>query len=212
MKMKKLGLFAIGLFAAFGFMSGVKAVNGVSLKCETTTLKLGETTNCTVTVTSEATINAATITLSTSEYLSVSNVTANSAAGWTQAAPTTSATSATTGGEYAFNNTVGTTGGQLFSFNLTLNTNASKLGEGDSCGQLCISAATFNGNALTGTIQETGTCFAPTMIIDKCVGEDCNPKNPDTGTFMNYVVIAGALGLAVLAVIVAKRSSKFYKI
>lgn len=203
--MKKINLFIIALVAMLGFTFSVKAQNGVALTCDKTTIKIGESANCVVSITADEAISAATVTLSTSQYLDISNVTANSSAGWSASTSGTSASA----GLYAFNNATGGTSGQVFSFNVTLNSAASALSEGDSCGQLCISAATFDGNNLTGILQGTGTCFAPTIVEETCVGSDCNPK---TGAFVNYAIIGGALVLAGAAVVVARKSSKFFRI
>ena len=201
--MKRINLLIIGIAAMFGFMVSVSAANGVSLTCDKTQVKIGESSNCVVSITSESPVSAATITLSTSEYLIISNIRANTTAGW-------SASSAgTSGNNYAFNNTTGSTGGQVFSFNVTLAEAAKNLSETDDCGQLCISAATFNGNVITGIIPGTGTCFAPVIVDESCVGEDCNPK---TGDFMNYAVI-GVVGVfAVAAIVIARKSAKFYRV
>ncbi|MBR1416511.1 MAG: hypothetical protein IJ572_01675 [Bacilli bacterium] len=209
--MKKMNLLIIGIVALFGFAINVKAANGVNLSCEKSTIQIGESTTCTVSITSDATINATAITLSTSEYLDVSGIIANTAAGWTASATGTSAAN----GLYAFNSTTGSVGlSEVFSFNVTLNQSASNLSEGDSCGQLCISAATFDGTALQGIIEGTGTCFAPVIVVPTCQGSECDPKtpNPETGDFMNYVIIIGTAVIAIVAVVIARRSSKFYRV
>ena len=203
--MKKINLLIIGFVAMFGFMFTVNAAQGVALSCNKTDIKIGETANCTVSLTGiESSISATTITLSTSEYLDITNVTANTAAGWSQS---TAGTTSTT--EYAFNSASGSMGGQVFSFNVTLNEGAKNLSEGDSCGQLCISAVTLDGERLAGIIQGTGTCFAPTVVIEECVGESCNPQ---TGTFMNYIIIVAVGAIAIAGILIARRSSKFYRV
>ena len=203
--MKKVNLFIIAIIAMLGFTINAKAANGVSLSCNKTNIKIGETANCTVSITADVTVNTAAITLSTSEYLEISNVTPNTTAGWSAS---TTGTNASTG-VYAFNNANGKSG-QVFSFNVTLSSKASALSAGDTCGQLCISAATFNEETkLTGILQGTGTCFAPVIEEETCVGEDCNPE---TGAFMNYAIIIGSLLIAGAAVVVARKSTKFFRI
>lgn len=206
--MKKINLLIIGLVAMFGFMFSVNAAQGVSLSCDKTTIKIGEAANCVVELTGlEANVSATTIALSTSEYLDITNVTANTAAGWSASTSGTNAAN----GEYAFNNANGVSGAktQVFSFNVTLNEGAKNLSEGDSCGQLCISAVTLDGERLTGIIQGTGTCFAPTVVIEECVGESCNPQ---TGTFMNYMIIVGIGAIAIVGILISRKTNKFYKI
>ena len=204
--MKKFNLLVIGLLAMFGFTAFVSAENGVSLKCDNNQIKIGQTTNCVVSITTDSAVSATTITLDTSEYLDVTNITANSSAGWTAS---TTGTNATTH-EYAFNNTTGSTGtAQVFSFNVTLNEGAKNLSEGDSCGQLCISAVTFDGAKLAGVLQGTGTCFAPTVVVEQCVGENCNPK---TGAFANYIIIGVVAIVALGTILVVRKSNKFYRV
>ena len=205
--MKKVNLFVIGVIALFGFGITAHAANSVALICSDNRkeLKIGESTNCYVKINSESTIHAAQITLSTSEYLKVSNVKANTASGWTGAN--------LTGPNYTFNSTAGSTGpSQLFSFDITLTDGAKKLSAGDDCGQLCISGYLFDGVGDQNLTKSTGICFSPTVVEEKCIGSGCNPTNPNTGEFMNYVIIGGVALIAVAAVVIAKKSNKFFKI
>lgn len=199
--MKKFNLLIIGIVAMFGFMISAKAAQGVSMTCDKTSVKIEESANCYVSFTSDTPVTDISITLSTSEYLGVSNVVANSAANWTS--------NGSSGNVYSFKNTTGGTTGQLFSFTVTLLPGAKNLTENDDCGQICIKEARFNGNILTGVTAGTGTCFMPTVNIEQCVGENCNPK---TGSFMNYVIIGAVTIIAIAAVVIARKSSKFYRV
>lgn len=207
--MKKINLLIIGIVAMFGFMVSVNAANGVSMKCEKTQIKIGESSNCVVYVESNAAISEAKITLSASEHLGIkylgvvgSTVKPNSAAGWSLYN--------ISGDEYTFKNSIGSTGkSELFAFNVTLLDSAKNLSETDDCGQLCIKAASFDGNVIGPLVDGSGTCFQPVIIEESCVGEDCNPK---TGDFMNYVVI-GVVGVfAIAAIVIARKSAKFYRV
>lgn len=205
--MKKFNLFVIAMVAMLGFSMSAKADNGVSMKCDKTTISIGESTNCTVSFTSNVGISTATISLDTSETLDVSNVKANTTAGW---AESTSGTSKSAG-IYAFNNsnTTKPTSGQIFSFTITLNSKAAEiLKKGESCGQLCINGAEFDGAKLTN-VKGTGTCFAPTVVDEPCEGPDCNPE---TGSFANYAIIAASIIIAGAAVVVARKSAKFFRL
>lgn len=201
--MKKFNLLIIGIVAMFGFMISAKAANSASLTCDKTDVKVGESANCLVSISANAPLSAVTIKLSASEHLGISNVVANTKAGWTASA------SGTSGNTYSFNNSTGSTGGELFSFTVTLLESAKQLSEGDSCGQICIVEALFDGNQIAGITQGTGTCFAPNITVEQCVGENCNPK---TGSFMNYIIIGAVTIIAIAAVVIARKSSKFYRV
>ena len=202
--MKKINLLIIGILAMFGFMAVASADPGVTLKCEKTEVKIGETTNCYVTITADTETTNVDIALDTSKYLIVSNPTANTKAGWSVNSERTKT------GVYSFDNTSGITGSsQVFSFNVTLSEDAKNLSADVDCGQLCISAVTFNKGIADTVLKGTGTCFAPTVIEESCVGESCNPT---TGTFMNYLVIVGAGIIAIATMLIIRRTSKFYRV
>ena len=208
--MKKINLFIVGIVAMFGVMFAVHAEPSATLQCDKSTIGIGESTNCYVTIQTDSAISDTVITLSSSKYLIVSSPVANSKAGWVADAEKTK----TSTGEYAFKNTSGgTTSSQVFSFTVTLSEEAKKLSAEDDCGQICISAVTFNnGTATMGTIlQGTGTCFAPTVREEECT-ENCDPKNPETGAFMNYLIILGVGVGAIAAILIVRRTSKFYRV
>lgn len=207
---KIINIFLFGFLALLGFSNVVRAANSASLTCDDTEIKVGESTNCTVNITSEDALSAASITLTTSEYLDISNIKAATSAGW--------AVDSQASGVYKFkaiNTSSGVAAGrtQVFSFTLTLNDKAKNLSAEDSCGQLCISAAaftTFGGEALTIPITTgTGTCFSPT--VELCTGSGCEPApNPNTGEFANYLVLGLTAFIALIAILVARRGNKFY--
>ncbi len=198
--MKKFNLFIFAMVAMLGFTVSAKAANSVALTCDKTEINIGESTNCSVKLTADVVVNTSTIELSSSEYLDISNVKPNEAAGWKL-----STANNATEGKYVFNNESGKSG-EIFSFTLTLNSKAKALGENDDCGQLCIASATING---TAAIKDKGTCYSPTVVEEECVGEDCNPK---TGAFANYAIIIASIIIAGAAVIVARKSTKFFRV
>ena len=208
MNLKKICSFVvIGLFAIL-FMPTVDAASSATLSCAKKDLKIGESTTCTVYMTYEFTDvapSAASVTFSTNKYLDISKVTANSTLGW-------SASGTATGTQYSFQrtSTTGITSGtrfELMSFTLTLNQNAKNLGSNDTCGDICISEATINGVKVdTGT---SSSCFGPTITVEECVGSSCNAE---TGAFLNYSLIVLGVGVAFVAILVARRSNKFYRL
>lgn len=209
MNLKKICSFIVVGLLAILFIPKVSAASGTTLSCQKTDLTIGESTTCTVYVTYEYTDptnapSAASITLSTNQYLKVSEVTANSTYGWS--------TSTTSGSTYSFNKPSGATitSGQKFelmSFKVTLDQSAKNLGENDTCGDICISAATINGLAISS--DDKGSCYLPTVTIEECTGPKCNAE---TGAFLNYALIALGVAVAVVAILVARKSNKFYRV
>lgn len=206
--MKKIGLFMVGAFALFGFVASANAAPSLSLSCQKEELKIGETTNCTVNLTTDVKANYITVEMSPSEYLDISAVTANAAAGWTADSAGTDKAKY----KFSFESSLGVTGSkELFSFNLTLKeTVRGKLSEGDVCGNLCLSKFELNksGSSIPVEGGVRGTCYGPALVIEN---EPANPENPKTGEFMNYAIIAGVGVIAVAGVIIARKSTKFYR-
>ena len=214
MKLKKICSFLlVGALATFAVGTKALAANSMRLSCGKTDIKIGDSTTCTIYGTVDFTSeddapSAATITLSTSEYLKISNVKANSTAGWTN---TTSASSS--GTTYSFSNSAAATkitSGKEFeimSFTATLDQAAKNLASYDDCARLCIGGATFNGASVSNA--SLGTCYNPTVTSEQCVGASCNAE---TGAFLNYSLVLVGSAVAVCAIIVSRKNSKFYRV
>lgn len=212
--MKKLcSYLIIGLIATFVVAPKAFAANSVRLACTKTQIEIGGSTTCTVYGTVDFTSednapSAATVTFSHTEYLKISNIKANATAGWTN---TTS--SAATSDTYSFSNSTAATkitSGKEFeimSFTATLDQAAKNLASYDDCANLCISAATFNGSSVLAS--NTGTCYNPSVAVEECVGAKCNAE---TGAFLNYSLIIVGGAVAVCAIIISNKKSKFYRI
>jgi hypothetical protein len=213
---KLLSLAIVGVITVFGVNANVKAAdtNNVSLSCTNTTINIGESTVCTVYGTAYFTDatnapSAVIVSITPSDYLTISNVTANTSSGFTK--PTETKTS--TGITYSLSNSTASstiTSGTKFailSFTATLSQEAKNLSSTDDCAQICISGATFNGFALTS--GNYGTCYNPSVTITDCVGSSCNAK---TGAFLNYALIGTGAAVALVAIVVARKNNKFYKI
>ena len=214
--MKKFNLLILGLVAMFGFMFSAKAAETAILECKNPEIKIGESTVCTVTIGYDSAINTAAVTLDTSKYLQVSNVIASAAGGWQADSANTSAAT----GKYTFVNTLtsGATGAsEVFSFTATLLDEAKNLSANDECANLCLSAVSVTTSGSTTPIPFSnikkdvqGVCYEPTIIEENC--PDCDPKNPETGAFMNYLIIVG-VGIAAIAVIlIVRKTTKFYRV
>lgn len=203
--MKKINLFLFGLVAMLGFGVSVSAADTAGLSCLKSDLSIGESTTCTVSITTASAVSSASITLKSSEHLIISDAKANDSAGWQQSAASSSS-------EYVFNRTVAGAAGKsdVFSFTLTLSESAKNLSKNDDCGNICIAAVTLDKGTVSGITENSQFCYRPTIVPEeKCEGEDCNPK---TGAFANYVAIAAVAVIAVGAILVARRSSKFYRV
>ena len=217
--MKKINLLILGIVAMFGFVFTANAAGIAKIECTNPEIRIGESTNCTVSVGYDGTtpIKTAAITLSDSEYLIISDVRASAAAGWQQDLTGTS----TTSGRYSFINSnqsgIATTS-EVFSFTVKLSEEAKKLSSTDKCGNLCISkvevtSATTSAELPFDQILEStqGACYTPVVINEECT-ENCDPKNPETGAFMNYLIIVG-VGIAAIAVIlIVRKTTKFYRV
>ena len=211
MSLKKICSFMVVGLLGLLFIPSINAASSTTMSCQKTDLNIGESTTCTVYVTYEYADAAnapqsAVITLSTNEYLKVSVVTANSTLGWA------ASTTGTSGSMYSFNKTSGqtiTSGTkfELMSFKVTLDQSAKNLGENDTCGDICISSATING--LTIASDDKGSCYLPTVTTEECTGSKCNAE---TGAFLNYTLIVLGVAVAVVAIVVARRSNKFYRV
>lgn len=89
------------------------------------------------------------------------------------------------------------------------------------CGNVCITSLTYDGTVGIATplcqtirLQNSGTTIIPdTPIIDNPIIDNSTTEdNPQTGSFVPYVVISGAALLAIGAIVVASKKSKFYNI
>lgn len=198
--MKKINLFIVGLVAMLAFGTSVLAEDTVSLSCKDKEIAPGESTNCSITLNSTSGVTGVNVTLEVGEHLSVSNPVGNT--GWTKMNST-----ATT---FEFQSAKAVTGkSEVFSFTLTLDKSAADIQEG-TCGDLCISAATITVGDTPqklSIIKGSGTCFIPT-VVEKTT----DPKNPETGAFANYALIAGVAAAAFGAIIIARKSAKFYRV
>ena len=189
-----------------GFAVNVSAASSLKLSCDKTDIRIGESTVCTVSFTSDTAITSSAFALSTSRYLDISNVKPNTTKGWSSDDSTNPSN-----GYYAFKITSGTgvAEGDVFSFTVTLNSKAKELGEKDTCGELCISKAVL-GSVTTTNAKGTGTCFMPNVVEDECPEGEC--PNPETGAFANYAIIAASILVAGAAVIIARKSTKFFRV
>lgn len=190
------------------------AADLVSIECNSYKLAIGASTNCTVYVKPSASLVASTATktviikASQSKYLTMSSIVANT--GFTKVSDDISDKTLaenTITLTYSGNDLKEGVRKDIFSFNLKLEEEAKNLTTGD-CGQICITGAMFDSNK--AKVGEKGKA-CPNIIITEqtCEGKDCNP---DTGAFVNYAMVAGAAGVALVAIAVVSRKKKFYTV
>ncbi len=202
--MKKNTLLGLGITLVSLFAFGMKVNAGtISISCEKEDLRKGESTTCN--------INAAgfteAITSFTAEvesnYLVVSDITPNSTAGISDNGSTGTMIN------FANNSMNTTTNGVLGAFTLTLSENAQDIGDG-TCGSLCLKNVRVNGTYVDN-FDETasGICKAPGFIEEECVGEECDPN---TGAFTSYLLLGGGAAIALVAIILVRKNSKFYNV
>ena len=213
MNLKKLYLLVVMLVAVFGFTFSAKAAGkDVTLSCSPTKISIvggtSETSLCTVSIKSDTAVKTVAVTLDSSKYLEIGNIKANSL--WTQSK------SSTTAGEYAFNAASGSVPAgeyELFSFTIKLSASVKEIQDADyNCGSLCIKAASIDGTEKKYEESAgTGTCFAPLVEVEECEGDSCK-ANPETGAFTNYIVVGLAIAAALVAIIIARRKNKFFRV
>ena len=202
--MKKNTLIGLGITIVSLLAFGMKVNAGtISITCEKEDLRKGESTTCN--------INAAgfteAITSFTAEvesnYLIVSDIKANETIGMKD--------NGSTGTMINFANTSmnTATSGVLGAFTLTLSENAQDIGDG-TCGSLCLKNVRVNGS-FVDNFDETasGICKAPGFIEEVCEGEECDPN---TGAFTSYLLLGGGAAVALVAIIMVRKNSKFYNV
>lgn len=194
----------------------------VTVDCEKYDLAVGASTTCTVYVTPTKELAAFSeekqviINMVQSQYITINNIKVNTAGGF--AAKSSLDTSDKTIKSHSFELThTGTLTEskktEILSFTLKLEEAAKNLSI-DECGELCVTGAVFNMNTTkvkgTITVGDNGKA-CPNLIIteQKCEGSGCNPE---TGEFMNYAVIAGVAGVALVVIAVVTRKKKFYTV
>lgn len=192
----------------------------VTVDCDNYKIAVGASTNCTVYVNANAALAAVAdqksvvITMSQSKYITINDIVANSANGYTLDSDGSINDRTLANHLIQLTHKGQLTEGKktaIMSFRLKLEEEAKNLSEGE-CGELCVDGAEFSTNAIKATLTAGDNGKAcPNVIIteQKCTGDNCNP---DTGAFMNYAMVAGAAGVALVAIAVVTRKKKFYTV
>lgn len=203
--------------------SNVQEINGagkVTVDCEKTDLAVGASTTCNVFINPSNDVLVAldkakaVITMSQSTYITINDLKANAAEGFTLTSDGDINDRTKKSHEITLNHTGTLTKNkktQIMSFRLKVEEAAKNLPQGQ-CGEICVDGAVFSNDLIkaTLTVGDNGkACPNVTITEAKCTGDNCNPK---TGAFMNYAMVAGAAGIALVAIAVVTRKKKFYTV
>lgn len=203
---KKFNLLLLGISLLFVGSFKANAAGSAYLKCEDQTIKVGASTNCTVYGNSDTDVTEFIASLETSEYLTISNATPNT--GWIVGNRTSTTDPKKQTYHYTFDATKATLTPNkdfaVFSFTLTLAEAAKNLTQGE-CGQICLGSAFINGT----TVTSNSSCYTPVVDFDKCEGEECNPE---TGAFVNYLILGSGALVALIAIVALNKNKKFYRV
>lgn len=203
--------------------SNVQEINGagkVTVDCEKTDLAVGASTTCNVFINPSNDVLVAldkakaVITMSQSTYITINDLKANAAEGFTLTSDGDINDRTKKSHEITLNHTGTLTKNkktQIMSFRLKVEEAAKDLPQGQ-CGEICVDGAVFSTDLIkaTLTVGDNGkACPNVTITEAKCTGDNCNPN---TGAFMNYAMVAGAAGIALVAIVVVTRKKKFYTV
>ena len=152
--------------------------------------------------------------MSQSKYITINDLIANAAEGFTLTSDGDINDRTKKSHEITLNHTGTLTKNkkiQIMSFRLKVEEAAKDLPQGQ-CGEICVDGAVFSTDLIkaTLTVGDSGkACPNITITEAKCTGDNCNPK---TGAFMNYAMVAGAAGIALVVIAVVTRKKKFYTV
>ena len=203
--------------------SSVQQIDGagkVTVDCGKTDLAVGASTTCEVFINPSNDVLVAldkakaVITMSQSKYITINDLIANAAEGFTLTSDGDINDRTKKSHEITLNHTGTLTKNkkiQIMSFRLKVEEAAKDLPQGQ-CGEICVDGAVFSTDLIkaTLTVGDSGkACPNITITEAKCTGDNCNPK---TGAFMNYAMVAGAAGIALVVIAVVTRKKKFYTV
>ena len=207
--MKKNILLGIGitLVSLLAFGMKVSAAGNIAITCEKKDLRKGESTTCNI-VASGFTDVIRTFTADVnSRYLTVSDIRPNTTISMSDNGST--ATQFNLRYDGLNNGASASAATYLASFTLTLDENAQNVGDG-TCGAFCIQNVKVNDSFFVNENPDAeGVCVKPGFIEETCEGEDCDPK---TGAFTSYLLLGGGAAVALVAILLVRKNSKFYNV
>ena len=203
--------------------SSVQQIDGagkVTVDCDNYKIAVGASTTCEVIINPSNDVLVAldkakaVITMSQSKYITINDLKANAAEGFTLTSDGDINDRTKKSHEITLDHTGTLTKNkktQIMSFRLKVEEAAKDLPQGQ-CGEICVDGAVFSTDLIkaTLTVGDSGkACPNITITEAKCTGDNCNPK---TGAFMNYAMVAGAAGIALVVIAVVTRKKKFYTV
>lgn len=194
----------------------------VTVDCDDYKIAVGASTTCTVYVNPDNDVfvalnkTTAVITMSQSQYITINDIKANTTEGFSLTSDGNVNDRTLKSHEIVLDHTGTLTKGkktQIMSFRLKVEEAAKNLSEGE-CGEICVDGAVFSSDLVKATLvvgdPDVGKACPNVIITEQtCTGDNCNP---DTGAFMNYAMVAGAAGVALVAIAVVTRKKKFYTV
>lgn len=197
---KKLSMLLIGLFGIMFFPSIANAAVQFDLTCTPDQPNYGDIVTCQVSLV-QSTNPIIQLRMSTTSYnLEVQNTSFASGATdhWNEPV-TDSSTGFTT---LTSKTAAGVSTGNVASI-------VAKVAEqGDDCGNICVEIYYTEFGATTEVKDEQK------LYTQKVCEKSTDPKfeTPETGNFASYAILAGGAAIALATILVAKRSTKLYKI
>lgn len=210
---KAYGLLA-GLLIAVVFPTVVSAESSFDMTCEPLEVARNGEANCTLKITSTdgepIKDLSAVITIENEPQMSYGGITSvNTSYGWTDVSNGKNL-------KFNYNGTAAVLSpSDVATFTVKVAADATE------CGEVCVTNLVYDGKTGLTTpvcqkirLANQGTTTIPdTPIIDNPIIDNSTTEdNPQTGSFVPYVVISGAALLAIGAIVVASKKSKFYNI
>lgn len=209
---KAYGLLA-GLLIAVVFPTVVSAESSFDMTCEPLEVARNGEANCTLKITSTdgepIKSLSAVITIENEPQMSYGGITSvNTSYGWTDVSNGKNL-------KFNYNGTAAVLSpSDVATFTVKVAADATE------CGDVCITNLVYDGKTGLATpvcqtirLANQGTTIPDTPIIDNPIIDNSTTEdNPQTGSFVPYVVISGAALLAIGAIVVASKKSKFYNI
>lgn len=201
---KKLSILLIGLFGIMLFPTIANATVQFDLKCSPDQPNYGDIVNCQVSLV-QSTTPLSQIRMRTTSYnleVQSTSFAIGATDPWSEPIPDTT-TGFTTLKAKAV---AGVSTGNV------ANIVAKVSEQGDDCGNICVEihymevGATAESDAGQQKLYNTKACEKATTPTD--------PKfeTPETGNFASYAILAGGAAIALATIMVAKRSTKFYRV
>lgn len=197
---KKLSILLIGLFGMMVFPRLANAAVQFNLTCTPDQPNYGDTVNCQVSLV-QSTNPITQLRMATTSYnLEVQNTSFASTAAdpWNEPV-TDSSTGFTT---LTSKTAAGVTSGNV------ANIVAKVSEQGDDCGNICVEIYYTEFGATTEVKDQQK------LYSQKVCEKSSDPKldSPETGNFASYAILAGGAAIALATIMIAKRSTKFYKV